>query len=47
MLEIVEKLEEKLASIDKQMAAPGTFSDQKKMIELNRERHRVEEILEA
>lgn len=47
MLELVAKLEEKLANIDNQMADPETLSDQKKMIELNRERRYVEDILET
>lgn len=47
MLDLVEKLEEKLKNIDNQMADPATLSDQKKMIELNRERRYVEDILET
>lgn len=47
MLELVEKLEEKIKSIDEQMTDPETLSDQKKLIELNRERRHVEDILEV
>ena len=46
MLDLVEKLEEKIKSIDKQMVDPEILSDQKKLIELNRERRHVENILE-
>ena len=47
MLELVEKLEKKLRSLDEQMSDPKTASDQKKMIELGRERRMIEEMLEA
>ncbi|MEA2030034.1 MAG: peptide chain release factor 1 [candidate division Zixibacteria bacterium] len=47
MLEIVDKLEEKLSAIDKQMADPETLSNQKKLIDLNRERSHIEKILET
>lgn len=46
MLEIVDRLEEKLEEIDRQMSDPELLSDQKKMIELNRERQHVVEMLE-
>lgn len=45
MLDLIAKLEERLAAIDREMAAPESASDQKKMIELSRERRRIEEIL--
>ncbi len=45
MLDLVAKLEERLAAIDRQMSDPGVGSDQKRMIELGRERRRVEDIL--
>lgn len=47
MLEIVERLEQKLTAIDEQMADPATAVNQKKMIELGRERRRLENILTA
>lgn len=45
MLDIVEKLEKRLVEIDSQMADPEVLSDQKKMIELNRERRHLEDVL--
>ena len=45
MLNIVEKLEEKLKSIDKKMVDPQTLTNQKKLVELNRERSHIEEVL--
>jgi len=47
MLDLVARLEEKLRSIDEQMVDPDFLSDQKRMIALNRERRRLEGILEA
>ena len=47
MLDLVAKLEDKLRLIDEQMIDPAVLSNQKKMIELNRERCRIVEILEA
>ncbi len=47
MLDLVAKLEEKLSNIDRKMADPAVASDQKRMIELGRERRQVEYILEA
>ena len=47
MLELVEKLEEKLAAIDQQMVDPANLTDRKKMIEFNRERRRIENILQV
>lgn len=45
MLDIVEKLEEKLKNLDEQMADPAVATDQKKVIELSRERRQLEDIL--
>lgn len=45
MIEIVLKLEKKLKEIDAQMVEQSVLSNQKKMIELNRERKRVEDML--
>ncbi len=47
MLDLVAKLEDKLRLIDEQMIDPAVLSNQKKMIELNRERRRIVEMLEA
>jgi peptide chain release factor 1 len=47
MLEIVEKLEHKLAELDRALSDPVVLSDRKKMISLGRERRQVEEVLEA
>ena len=47
MIEIVDKLEERLKAIDELMTDPAVLSDQKKMIELNRERRNLEDILET
>lgn len=47
MIEIVSKLENKLKEIDAQMVEPSVLSNQKKMIELNRERRRLEDMLVA
>lgn len=47
MIDIVEKLEEKLKAIDEKMVDPSILSDQKKIIKLNRERRNLEEILNA
>ncbi len=47
MLEIVDKLEQKLKTLDEQMSDPAVLSDQKKMIAFNRERRQLEDILAA
>jgi len=47
VLDLVARLEEKLTGIDRRMADPALASDQKRMIELGRERRQVEHILEA
>ncbi|KAA3632043.1 MAG: peptide chain release factor 1 [Calditrichaeota bacterium] len=46
MLELVDKLEEKLKTIDEQMSTQEVLTDQKKMIELNRERQHIVSVLE-
>ncbi len=45
MLEIVEKLEQKLRDLDQKMADPETVVDQKQMIALSRERRHLEDVL--
>jgi len=45
VLDLVAKLENRLAAIDREMAEPGAASDQRRMIELGRERRRVEDVL--
>ncbi len=45
MLKIVKKLEEKIQSIDSQMVDPEILTNQKKLIELNKERSHIEEML--
>ncbi|MFQ6007895.1 MAG: peptide chain release factor 1 [Candidatus Zixiibacteriota bacterium] len=47
MLELVDKLEEKLKEIDALMADPAVLSDRQKMIELNRQRRQLEDILQV
>ena len=47
MLEIVDRLEQKLKQIDEQLSDPAVISKQKKMIELTRERRRLSKILEC
>jgi peptide chain release factor 1 len=47
MLELVEKLEQKLLDIDNQMVDPEVATNQKKMIELNRERSNLVDILKT
>ena len=47
MLDIVEKLDEKLKSIDEALVDPENLADRKKLIDLNRERRHVEEMLAA
>ena len=47
MLEIVTKLEAKLSAIDDQIGQPEVLSDQKRLIELTRERQQVSSILET
>jgi len=47
MLEIVDKLEQRLSQVDQELVDPENLSDRKKLIELNRERRRIEEILIA
>ena len=47
MLELIEKIEARLAEVDQQLIDPVNLSDRKKLIELNRERRQIAEILEA
>ncbi|MDH4155694.1 MAG: peptide chain release factor 1 [candidate division Zixibacteria bacterium] len=47
MLDLVAKLEDKLRLIEERMIDPAVLSNQKRMIELNRERRRVLDMLEA
>jgi peptide chain release factor 1 len=47
MLEIVEKLEQKLKALDQRFLDQSASSDVKKMIALNRERRQLEELLEV
>jgi peptide chain release factor 1 len=47
MLDLVEKLEQKLKEIDKQMADPVVLSNRTEIIELNRERRHLEDILKV
>jgi len=47
MLEIVERLEQKLKAVDEAMSDPANLSDNKKMIELGRERRQLTIILEV
>ena len=45
MLDIVDKLERRLEQLDQELADPATMSDRKRLIELNRERRHVDEVL--
>ncbi len=45
MLEIVEKLQNKLAGLDQKLSDPANLSDQRKTIELSRERRQVQDML--
>jgi len=47
MLEIVKQLEEKIRAIDEQMADPAMQSNNHQLIELNRERRRLDDILQV
>lgn len=47
MLEIVERFEQKLAALDEALSDPANLGDQKKMIELSKERRRVATTLEV
>lgn len=47
MLELVKKLEEKIKAIDEQMVDPANQANNSKLIELNRERRRVDKILQV
>jgi peptide chain release factor 1 len=45
VLEIVEKIEARLAELDEQLADPANMADRAKLIELNRERRHIESVL--
>jgi peptide chain release factor 1 len=47
MLAVLEKLEAQLTNIDEQLVDPAILSDQKKLIDLNRRRRQVENIIES
>lgn len=47
MLDLVEKLEQKLKEIDKRMADPVVLSNRTEIIELNRERRSLEDVLKV
>ncbi len=47
MLEIIDRLETRLAELDQQLSDPVNLADRKKLIELNRERSQLVNILEA
>ncbi len=46
MLDIIERLEQRLRSIDEALGNPANLSDKKKLIELGRERRQVTNVLE-
>ena len=47
MLDVVEKLEQRLKDLDQELIDPANLSDRKRLIELNRERRHVEDVLSA
>ena len=47
MLEIVEKLESRIEQLDRQLSDPQVISNQKKMIELTKERRRLSQVLDV
>jgi len=47
VLDLVDKIEANMANLDQQMSDPAIVSDQKKMIELGRERRRLESVLQV
>lgn len=47
MLEIVQKLENRIEELDKQLSNPTVISNQKRMIELTKERRRLSKVLEV
>ena len=47
MLDIIERLEQRLKSIDEALGDPANLSDNKKLIELGRERRQVTNVLEV
>ncbi len=47
MLDIVRKIEDRLQQLDAELVDPENLTDRKKLIELNRERRHIEDILEV
>ena len=47
MLEIIERLENRLKEIDQQLVDTASSNDRKGLVELNRERRRIENTLET
>ncbi len=47
MLEIIGKIEARLIELDRQLVDPANLADRAKLIELNRERRHIEDILQA
>jgi len=47
MLDIVKKIEDRLSELDQELVDPANLSDRQKLIELNRERRHIQEILAA
>ncbi len=47
MLDILDKLEQRLLALDESMADPATMADRRRLIELNRERRHLTGILEV
>lgn len=47
MLELVNRVEARLVELDRQLADPVNMSNRKKLIELNRERRHIEDILKV
>jgi peptide chain release factor 1 len=47
MLDIVEKIEQRLAELDSELANPANLSNRPRLIELNRERRNIQGILEV
>ena len=45
MIDLVEKIEQKLKAVDEQMVDPSVLSNNTRMIELNRERRHLDNIL--
>ncbi len=47
MLDIVEKLEQRLAALDESLSDPSVVGDQKRFVALNRERRQLADVLES